>query len=83
MINPKYLKDLTPPRTLLDQCHQVFLSDPIEPMWRMKKWARAHCQSFVWAELVDTSDVSYNYDSVSAFYFIEEADKIMFALKWK
>jgi hypothetical protein len=52
-------------------------------MWRMKKWARAHCQSFVWAELVDTSDVSYQYDSVSAFYFSQEADKLMFALKWK
>jgi len=75
--------NLTPPRALLEQCHQVILSDPTEPMWRMKKWARTHCQSFVWAELVDTSDVSYDYDSVSAFYFIEEADKIMFALKWK
>jgi hypothetical protein len=75
--------DLTPPRELLDQCHRVFLSDPEEPMWRMKKWAREHCQSFVWAELVDTSDVSYQYDSVSAFYFSQEADKLMFALKWK
>jgi hypothetical protein len=75
--------DLTPPQELLDQCYQVFLSDPAEPMWRMKKWARTHCQSFVWAELVDTSDVDYNYDSVSAFYFTSEADKILFALKWK
>ena len=75
--------DLTPPRELLDQCYQVLLSDPAEPMWQMKKWARTHCQSFVWAELVDTSDVDYNYDSVSAFYFSKEADKIMFALKWK
>jgi hypothetical protein len=75
--------DLTPPRELLDQCYQVLLSDPTEPMWQMKKWARTHCQSFVWAELVDTSDVDYNYDSISAFYFSKEADKIMFALKWK
>ena len=75
--------DLTPPRELLDQCYQVLLSDPAEPMWQMKKWARTHCQSFVWAELVDTSDVDYNYDSISAFYFSKEADKIMFALKWK
>jgi hypothetical protein len=83
MINPKYLKDLTPPRALLDQCHQVLLPDTEEPMWRIKKWAQTHCQSFVWSELVDTSDVGYNYDSISAFYFSEEADKIMFALKWK
>jgi hypothetical protein len=83
MIDPKYLKDLTPPRDLLDACFVVHLADPPVPMWKMKKWAREQCQSFVWAELVDTSDVSYNYDSVSAFYFGTEADKIMFALKWK
>jgi hypothetical protein len=75
--------DLTPPRELLDQCYQVYLPDSEEPIWRIKKWARAHCQSFIWAELVDTSDGDYNYDSVSAFYFSKEADKIMFALKWK
>jgi hypothetical protein len=83
MIDPKYLKDLTPPRTLLDQCYQVLLPDSEEPIWRIKKWALEHCQSFIWAELVDTSDGDYNYDSVSAFYFSKEADKIMFALKWK
>jgi hypothetical protein len=75
--------DLTPPQDLLDRCCQVILSDPVEPMWRMKKWARAYCQSFVWAELVDTSDVSYQYDSVSAFYFSEEKDALMFQLKYK
>ena len=75
--------NLTPPQELLDQCHQVLLPDSEEPIRHIKKWARAHCQSFVWAELVDTSDVSYDYDSVSAFYFTEESDKIMFALKWK
>jgi hypothetical protein len=75
--------NLTPPRELLDQCYQVLLPDSEKPIWQLKKWAQAHCQSFVWAELVDTSDVSYQYDSVSAFYFIKEADKIMFALKWK
>jgi hypothetical protein len=74
--------DLTPPKHLLDQCYQVLLSDPAEPMWRMKKWARAHCQSFVWAESVDTSDVSYQYDSVSAFYFGKESDKLLFMFKY-
>ena len=83
MIDPKYLKDLTPPRDLLDAYFVVHLADPPVPMWKMKKWAREQCQSFIWAELVDTSDVSYDYDSVVAFYFSTEADKIMFALKWK
>jgi hypothetical protein len=83
MIDPKYLKNLTPPRKLLDQCHQVLLADPDDPVWRMKRWARKHCQSFVWAELVDTSDVSYEYDSVTAFYFGTESDKLMFMMKYK
>ena len=75
--------DLTPPQELLDQCHQVLLPDSEEPIWRIKKWARTHCQSFVWTELIDVSDHSYIHDEIAAFYFIDEADKIMFALKWK
>ena len=75
--------NITPPRDLLDQCYQVLLPDPPEPMWRMKRWAREHCKSYVWAELVDTTDVSYDYDSVCAFYFSDEQDKLMFTLKYK
>jgi len=47
MIDPKYLKDLTPPRDLLDACFVVHLADPPVPMWKMKKWAREQCQSFI------------------------------------
>jgi len=83
MIDPKYIKDLTPPRDLLDQCHQVLLPDPPEPLWKMKRWSRTNCASFIWAELVDTSDVSYDYDSITAFYFGNEQDKLMFTLKYK
>lgn len=83
MIDPKYIKNLTPPRDLLDQCHQVLLPDPLEPLWKMKRWARTNCASFIWAELVDTSDVSYDYDSITAFYFGNEQDKLMFTLKYK
>jgi hypothetical protein len=52
-------------------------------MWKMKRWAREHCKSYVWAELVDTTDVSYDYDSVCAFYFGDEQDHLMFTLKYK
>jgi hypothetical protein len=82
MIDPKYLKDFSPPRNLLDACFVVHLSDPTIPMWKMKRWARDHCKSYVWSELVDTSDVSYAYDSICAFYFGDEQDKLMFALKY-
>jgi hypothetical protein len=82
MIDPKYIKDLTPPQKVLDACFVTYLSDPIDPMWKMKRWTIEHCKSFVWAESVDTSDVSYEYDSTCAFYFGEESDKLLFVLKY-
>jgi hypothetical protein len=77
--------DLTPPRELLDQCHQVLINDENTDgaPWKMKRWASQHCQSFVWMEEQDVSDVSPNWDYIYAFYFYEEKDKILFALKWK
>jgi hypothetical protein len=33
-------------------------------------------------ELIDTTDASYRYDSVTAFYFGDEQDKLMFMLKY-
>jgi len=74
---------ISPPRDLLDKCYQVLIPDHQEPLRKMKQWARQHCQSFVWMELIDTSDVSYTYDSVTAFYFGNEQDQLMFMLKYK
>lgn len=74
---------IEPPAELLAKCYQVLIPDHREPLWKMKRWARRHCQSFVWMELIDTTDVSYSYDSVTAFYFSEERDQLMFMLKYK
>jgi hypothetical protein len=52
-------------------------------MREIRAWAYAHCESFIWAEQMDTSDVSYEFDKVSAFYFYSEADATLFRLKWK
>ena len=71
-----------PPREVLDQCQQVLLPDREASMREIRNWAYAYCESFIWAEIMDTSDVSYNYDSVAAFYFYSESDATLFRLKW-
>jgi hypothetical protein len=72
-----------PPEKLLDQCHRVIISDPAFLMWRMKKYCQEQELSLVWSELVDTSDIDYNYDHMAAFYFIDSHDATMFTLKFK
>lgn len=70
--------DLTPPKELLEKCFQVKVrhGDQPEPSWKMKKWAKAQCKSFVWM------DVEFGLDDATyIFYFAKEEDKIMFALK--
>jgi hypothetical protein len=76
--------DLTPPKELLDQCVQVLIDDEnIDGApWKMKRWATEHCQSFVWMEEQDVSDVSVRWDYIYAFYFYEEKDALMFRLKY-
>jgi hypothetical protein len=49
----------------------------------MKQWCWDLGLGIVWSELMDTSDVSYNYDSVAAFYFMSGADVTAFTLRWK
>jgi hypothetical protein len=76
--------DLTPPQELLDCCHRVLISDDklSDRPWAMKKWALQHCQSYVWFEEQDVSDVSLQWDYIYAFYFYEEKDALMFRLKY-
>lgn len=75
--------DLTPPREVLNQCHQVLVGDPTVVMWQMKKWCRTQGLSLLWSESIDTGDVSGQYDIVAAFYFIDPADATAFSLKFK
>jgi len=72
-----------PPPEMLLRCHEVLISDPQIPPWKMKKWCWEHELSFVWFEEVDTSDVSPMFDTVAAFYFIEAKDAVTFTLKFK
>lgn len=72
-----------PPQELLDQCHQILIGDPAFKMWRMKRWCREQDLSLVYSEIVETTDVSPEFDHVAAFYFSEARDATMFSLRFK
>ena len=81
-------KKLVPPQEILDKCHQVIITDVDaggqgEPFWKIKKWALAHCHSFVWMDVSDVSDVSLHWDELACYYFGDERDALMFKLKYK
>lgn len=64
-----------PPKELLDQCHCVVIGGTKPHLKR--RWASVYCQSFVYMDFeMDWPNPKYT------FYFIDEADKIMFALKY-
>jgi len=71
-----------PPEKALNQCHAVYINDPVFRMWAMKKYCRENNLSLMWSELVETSDVSAFFDEACAFYFIDPADALMFRLKF-
>jgi hypothetical protein len=77
-----------PPDDVLKKCHQVLITDNDakaagEPFWKIKKWCRANCKSFVWFDITDVSDASYHWDEIAAYYFYDSRDAIMFTLKYK
>ena len=74
-----------PPDHLLAQCTEVLIpmTNFTRPYHQMKRWCRENDTSYVWCELVDTSDTSYEHDYIAAFYFIDAKDATMFTLKFK
>ena len=72
-----------PPEKILDQCHQVFITEPAFRMWQMRRWCREQNLSLLWTELIETADVSAMFDEVAAFYFVDAKDATMFSLKFK
>lgn len=81
-------KKMVPPQEILNKCYQIIISDNDaggagEPFWKIKKWALAHCKSFVWMDVSDVSDVSLYYDELAVYYFGDERDALMFKLKYK
>jgi hypothetical protein len=83
MINPAHIPNLRPTEAQLDQCHLVAIADPAVRMRAMKTWCWENHLSLIWSEVLDTTDVSYTYDQVAGFYFIDEKDAVLFSLKFK
>ena len=81
-------KKFKPPDDVLEQCHQVLITDNDaetagEPFWKIKKWCLAHCKSSVWFDVTDVSDASGLWDEIAAYWFHDEKDAVMFTLKYK
>jgi hypothetical protein len=83
MINPDYIANLRPAQHLLDQCCLVAIADPAVRMRAMKTWCWENNLSLFWSEVLDTTDLSYTYDQVAGFYFIDEKDATVFTLRFK
>ena len=81
-------KKFKPPDDVLHQCYQILITD-VEaeragmPFWKIKKWCLEHTESFVWMDVTDVSDSSYQWDEIAAYYFYKESDKTLVALKFK
>lgn len=81
-------KRLKPPDDVLRKCHQVLITDNDaadagEPFWSIKRWCLANCKSFIWMDVTDVSDSSYQWDEIAAYYFHDSRDAVMFTLKYK
>lgn len=46
------------------------------------RWARANCESFRGYQVVDVADVSPNHDLIATYRFGNDADAVMFQLRW-
>jgi len=45
-------------------------------------WALQNCKSFGGYEIVETADVSYEWDQMAEYKFLDEKDAIWFKLRW-
>ena len=76
-------KKFEPTQDMLSRCHRVLIGDPAFRMWQMKRWCREQDLSLLWSEIIETADVSIEFDHVAAFYFIDAKDATLFSLKYR
>ena len=50
---------------------------------QVAEWSTVNCKSYVDYNVVDTSDVSTQYDYIAQYYFKNKNDLIAFTLRWK
>lgn len=73
-----------PEKAFLDRCHRVDGNGDRHNPKLMRDWAREHCESFVWWELTDMSDLSswQGPDNYCSYYFSKNTDATAFRLRW-
>jgi hypothetical protein len=73
-----------PPQDVLNQCHRVDVDGDKHNPKNMRTWAREHCESFIWWESTDMSDISSwpGPDNYCSYYFYKDADATAFRLRW-
>lgn len=49
----------------------------------INEWAVEHCLSYTGYHVQDVSDASLFWDEIAAYHFIDEADAMLFRLKWR
>ena len=77
-------EELKPPNEVLAQCSRVIADGDLHKPKDMRDWARTNCDSLVWWDWYDMSDMSSwtGPDFCCNFYFYKEADATAFRLKW-
>ena len=73
-----------PPMDVLNQCFKAEADGDRYHPKDMRTWAREHCESFVWWESLDFSDISSwrGPDNLCVYYFSKEVDATAFRLRW-
>ena len=57
---------------------------PYDPTWQAVEWAKKHCNSYITNELVPNNKEPkwLKKDNRIRYYFGDEKDAVMFALRW-
>lgn len=73
-----------PPAEVLDQCYKVEADGDRYHPKDMRSWAREHCESFIWWESLDMSDISSwrGPDNYCVYWFYKEPDATAFRLRY-
>ncbi len=62
------------------QVRQLLATDTLYGIW--VAWAREHCASFLKVDVTDVSNYAAIYDIIYTFVFSDEADALMFKLRF-
>ena len=80
----KHRDQLRPTDRELNLCSCVYVDGDKHKVKEVRDWARECCASLAWWETFDMSDISSwtGPDDCLAFYFTDQADAVIFKLRW-